>query len=144
MSTTTTEIAQKLEQAERTTGSSGAVPLQPKHLMLNATDVQEKLPEHRVRWLNLKNPEKIATRMMDGYTRISSEEGGRHLGDEMALFKIPRKKYEERVSRQQSLSKERLSQHNTDMERFAENMSKILRDKYSLNISTEQLLARGE
>src|SRR5690348_7224420 len=68
-----------LERLERTT-VPGAPIRTPRQLMLDASKVQEAHPDQHVRWVNIKDPQKAESRQMDGYRRLTSEEGGRQIG----------------------------------------------------------------
>lgn len=122
----------------------GAPVLTPKEILLNADEAIAKNPDKRVRWVNIKTPEKARSREAQGYRRLSAEEGGKSLGDALALFAKPRELYERDVARQKQLNKERLSQHNREMEQMADQVAQILRDKHGIKISAEKLLIHDE
>lgn len=141
MGTTVKEIADKLNRVEATT-IPGAPSRTPKGQMLDATDTQAKVgPTKHVRWLNLKDPGKIASRQMDGYVRVPESEGGKQLGDEMATFAIPIEKYDARVSAQKDENKRRLVSHKTDMERLAENTARVLKDQHGISVDPRRLFS---
>lgn len=131
-----------LAETEAKTGNPGAIPLTPKEILLDAREAIDKNPDKRVRWVNIKDPAKARARVANGYVRIPEAEGGKHLGDELALFAVPKKKYEETIAMQQQLNKDRLSQHNREMERMADEVAKVLRDKHGIRMSGEKLLVR--
>ena len=101
---------QQRRALERLEGTfeGGAVSLTPKERLLDARDVQEQHPDKHVRWLSLRNKEKMDARMEEGYAKLSEEEGGRQLGDSMALFAIPRELHEARVKRQEKMTRDRM------------------------------------
>lgn len=134
------ELKKALDRRERTSGRSGAVPRSPKQGLLDASDVEAAHPDKRVRWLNLKNPEKVVVRQAEGYTRLPAEEGGRSLGDEMALFAAPREVHEERVAAQTEENRRRESAHRNEFQRTVEAVARELRDRHGVNVSAEQLM----
>lgn len=134
-------LQEKLKQVEATT-ISGAPSRTPKGQLLDASSTAEKVgPEKHIRWLNLKDPNKVASRQMEGYVRVSESEGGRNLGDEMATFAIPRERYDARVSAEKAEGERRLVSHKTDMERLAENTAKVLKDKHGISVDPRRLFS---
>jgi len=131
---------ESLARQEKTTGNSGAVPNTPKQMLLDGTDIQEKNPEHHVRWVNIKDPQKAAGRQAEGYERVPMSEGGRQLGDELAAFRIPTQGYEARLARQEKLNEHRLSSHKVEAERMAEGIARELRDRHGIHVSAERIL----
>ncbi|CAB4165134.1 hypothetical protein UFOVP1537_3 [uncultured Caudovirales phage] len=130
---------QKKVKAQEMQNIPGAYDNTPKQTMLNAKDVQEANPDKRVRWLNLRNPDKMSSRLAEGYTRMPKEEGGRSLGDEMALFAIPRSAYDRRVAYQNAENDRRTTAHNKEWERIADGVAKELRDKHGISVDPERL-----
>lgn len=112
----------------------------PRQRILDAREVQAKHPDKHVRWVNIKDPEKAEARKEDGYQRLTSEEGGRQIGDQAALFAIPKEQAESKRDeiRQENLA--RLDAHKASMMRAAEEGARTLRDKAGLNVSAERLL----
>src|SRR5512138_58264 len=96
-------LIKKLSRQEETT-NPGANVLTPKQELLNARDVQEKHPDKRVRWVSLRDAQKVESRKMEGYKIIPSEEGGRRLGDDLVLMEIPREIYEAKVKQIEQLN----------------------------------------
>lgn len=134
------ELKAKADQIERTTGMSGAIPNMPKQRLMDARDLQAQHPDKRIRWLNLRNPDKVAGRIAEGYVRISGDDGGRHLGDDYATFAIPVAEYNRRIAENERLGKERLKAYKTEFERTAESVARVLRDKHGIDVSAEDLL----
>lgn len=101
---------QQIRALERLEGTfeGGAVSLTPKERLLDAREAQEMHPDKHVRWLSLRNKEKMDARIEEGYSKLSEEEGGRQLGDSMALFAIPRELRDARVKRQERMTRERM------------------------------------
>lgn len=132
-------IKAKMEVQERTT-VPGAFDRTPKGKMLDASSTEKSVgPDKRVRWLNLKDPNKVAMRQQEGYVRVPESEGGKVLGDEMATFAIPRERHEARVAAQNAENKRRLVAHKTDMERLAENTARVLRDQHGISVDPRRL-----
>lgn len=117
----------------------GANVLAPKQALLDARDVEAKRPDKRVRWVSLRNPDKMLARKSEGYSIVPESEGGRRLGDDLVLMEIDRKVYDARVARQEKMNKDRLKQHKTEMEGLAERMAKQLRDQ-GIDIDVNRLL----
>lgn len=118
----------------------GAMVLTPKQTMLDARDVEAKHPDKKLRWVNLRDRQKAESRKIEGYTRLSSDEGGRALGDEMALFFIPRDQHEARVENVRRLNDERLNAHRHEMQAMAESVAKQMRDRYGVSIDANRIL----
>lgn len=135
------ELAKKLQRQEQTT-IPGADTLTPKQSLLDAREAQKKNPDLRVRWVSLRNPEKLQSRQSEGYQALTPEQGGKRLGDNLVLMGIPREKHEARVARQERTNKERLKQHNREMEAIVEAVAKELRDRHGLNVKPERILVQ--
>lgn len=135
------EIQKNLKATEAQT-VYGAPTRTPKAAMLDASSTQEAVgPGKVVRWLNLKDPNKVAVRQMEGYVRVPESEGGKTLGDEMATFAISRERRDARVAAQNEENQRRLMSHKTDMERLAENTAQILRDKHGIKVDPRRLFS---
>jgi len=141
---TTEDIMKELQQLERTTGGSGAIPLAPKQQMLDASAVEAKHPDLKLRWVNIKDPQRAAVQMMKGYRRLTAEEGGRAMGDELALFGISREKFDQMVAHNRRTHAARLTAHRTEMENIAEAVARQLRDQHGIKVSAERLLVNEE
>lgn len=132
----------ELELMERKGGRSGAVPRDPKQLLLDATAVQDR-PENKdrhIRWINVGNSEKAEVRKHDGYQILSEKDGGRRVGN-LALAYLPRKEYERRVAVVKRANKDRLEAHNREMEEQAEAVARLLRDK-GLEVDAGDILVK--
>jgi hypothetical protein len=112
----------------------------PRQRILDASEVQAKHPDKHIRWVNIKDPEKAEARKEDGYKRLTSEEGGRQIGDQAALFAIPKEQAEEMRLAHQEENEMRLNAHKAEMRRAAEQGAKQLRDQAGLDVSAERLL----
>lgn len=131
-----------LNRAEAKTGGSGAIPNAPKQKLLDASDVQTKYPDKRLRWISVANADKVEVRQAQGYVRVPVAEGGRQVGN-MALFALPRDEYERRVAEIRRVSKERLKAHETEVERMAEQVAKVLRDEHGLKVDARDIILKG-
>lgn len=100
---------QQIRALERLEGKfeGGAASLSPKEQLLNADEAKKQNPDSHVRWLSLRNTEKLDARMEEGYAKIPESEGGRQLGDSMALFRIPRQLSDARIKRQEEATRAR-------------------------------------
>ena len=132
-------LIKKLTRQEEVT-TPGANVLTPKQEMLNASDVQAKHPDKRVRWVSMRDAQKIESRKMEGYKIIPSEEGGRRLGDDLVLMELPREVYEAKVKQTEKLNEQRLRQHRDEMERVVEGVVKQLRDRHGIQVDTKRIL----
>lgn len=135
------KMQEDLARTEETTGRAGAIPRTPKQMLLDAREIEEKDPEHHYRFVQTGDAQKAQGRILEGYRLVPEKDGGRSIGG-LALMRIPRKKVEERIQRQNELSARRLTEHNVEMERLAEGMSKELRDRHGINVPPERLLVK--
>lgn len=135
------ELAKKLGRQEQTT-TPGAELLTPKQRLLDAREVQSKNPDTRVRWVSLKNPEKMQSRVAEGYEVLPPEKGGRRIGDNLVLMGISKEKHEARVAREQKLNQVRLNQHKDEMARIADAVARELRDRHGINVNPERILVQ--
>jgi len=133
------KILADLKRVEATTGRSGAIPRMPKEMMFDATAVEARHPDKHLRWLNMSDKNKMASRKAEGYTILPESEGGQKIGDEMVLASIPRAQYEQRLARQEEENDRRLNAHTAEWEGQAEAMARTLRDNYGIKVSPEKL-----
>lgn len=134
-------IADRLK-AQSAQTYSGADPRGPISTIMDAPVAREKCPaDKHLRWVNLKNPNMVNLRRAAGYTRVTDEEGGQVLGDEMALFVVPMAVHERAVAEQKGENARRLLSHKTEMEQLAEGTARILKDKYGISVSAERLFS---
>jgi len=123
----TLELQMKELQEQENKTVFGAPSRTPKQRMLDTKELQEKDPDHHYRFVNIKDPNKASQRIEEGYTRVPVEEGGRNLGDEFTLMKIPRSKYEWRIKGQERRNMELLTQHEREVEAVADQLLAQLR-----------------
>lgn len=122
----------------------GAASRTPKSLMLDAGDVEAANPDYHYRFVSLRDPNRLQARLLEGYEIVPKEEGGRRLGDELALARVPRQVYEARVEREKQAAKERLEASQAEYDRLAESIARTLRDQHGLNIDPRRLLVRED
>lgn len=134
-----TEMQKKLEQQERTSGPPGAMPMATKQSLLDASDVAKKHPDKHLRWVNVGVPEKAQSRQREGYERVPAAEGGKQVGN-LALFACTKERHEQHVEADRQLRSRRLDAHNVEVEKTAESVAKVLRDKHGIRINAERLM----
>lgn len=142
-----TSPAEALANAERLerTMIPGALSRTPKqHMLDSAASVQEKHPDLRLRWVNIRDPQKAASRVNEGYRRLSSEEGGRQIGDELALMGAPRELVEAKEHEIRQLNEERLVAHRREMENAVEGVARQLRDRHGIKVDSRRLMVDDE
>jgi hypothetical protein len=142
MSTVDELLAKKKAELERHV--PGATVLTPKEQMLDARDVEKRHPDKAIRWVNIRDPQKAATRQLEGYVRLSEEEGGRTIGDELALMGAPREHIEAQREAIRRVTFERLNAHNNEMEQIAEGVAKVMRDRYGMSVDPKRILVKGD
>lgn len=112
----------------------------PRQRLLDARDVQAKHPDKSIRWVSTRDEEKAEARKEDGYTRLTSEEGGKMIGKEAALFSIPKEEHDRRVRDQQKHNATLLDAHKAAMRQEAEGAARFLRDHKGMRVDAEELL----
>ena len=139
------ELHKKLQRAENQR-MGGATPLGPKGRMLDVTPIEKADPDNHYRWINSDDAGKVSMRLEEGYVRVERSDLERlKLKDmkttvgEGILMRIPRPKYEERVSRQKALAESRLKAHRSEVREVVEGVARELRRR-GLNIPIERLL----
>lgn len=137
------DLKARLDRQEQLTGNSGAIPLTPKGMLLD-TSVEQAMDankEKRLRWVNVGSAEKAQQRVMEGYERVPDSEGGRRVGN-LALFRTAMANYDRRVQVVNKRTKDRLTAHESEVERMAEDVARVLRDKHGIKIDAERILYR--
>ena len=132
-------IKERLDQVEKTT-IPGAASLTPKQQLLDASDVQDMHPDKRLRWVNVGSQDKAQSRIAEGYRLLDKDQGGRSLGDKLALMHIPRKVYEEKVARIAHETERRREAHKGEVQRAVEGVARELRDRHNINLDVDRLL----
>lgn len=141
---TAAEVDALLKRVEETS-VPGARTRSPKSIMLDASRIQAKLPDHHVRWVSTTNLDKAVLRRADGYVAVSAEQAGGEpivFGD-LTLMAIPRAKYEARQAEIAELNRLR-GNPRSDMDgsfhREAENIARFMRDKHGVTIDPRELI----
>lgn len=141
---TASEVLQKLERIEETS-SYGSRPRSPKAIMLDASAIQAKLPDHHVRWVSTTNHDKAVLRKADGYVPVSPEQAGgapTTVGD-LTLMAIPRAKYEAREREIANENRRRgnpKSDFDGSFSRAAEAQARWLRDTHGIKVDPKDLI----
>ncbi len=139
MAESTADVLARLKRQEETTGRSGAVPMMPKQMMLDAREVEAKHPDKRIRWVSLSDKNKMASRKAEGYSVLDEKDGGRKIGDEMVLMSMPREIYEQRVARQREENERRMNAHQGEWGAQMEAAARDLQDRFGIRVSADQL-----
>jgi hypothetical protein len=120
----------------------GAETLVSKALLLDPHEarVHPANKGFKLRWVNQTRPEKVASRKLEGYVVVPPSEGGKTLGSEYILMRIP----VERAEAKKQLLKERgklwLAAHKNDMERTAAEVAQILQKKFGFGAKEANIL----
>lgn len=130
---------ERLNEIERKS-VPGARPRTPRAQMLDASEQEAKDPDHHYRFVNIRDTQKAGSRIEDGYKKVPVEEGGRNLGDEFALMRIPKAKYVERQQEIAAANKVRETAHIREMENAAESVARALRDNHGVTVSPDYIL----
>jgi hypothetical protein len=136
---TAADVLKELKAVENKT-IHGATVLTPKQMLLDVSDIEKAHPDKRVKWLNLRNTEKMESRKLEGYTRLGTEEGGKALGNEMATFVIPKELYEARVAANKRKTQERLDSHRDELSTTVEAVLRELRDRHGIKLDERKLM----
>lgn len=139
----TVEQMAALEALERRT-VSGAPSRAPRQQMLDASAVQARHPDKHVRWVGIRDPQKAESRQMDGYTRLTSEEGGKQIGNELVLMSAPIEVVEQRRAEERQLNASRLEAPRRMMEEAAEGVAKALRDNHGMKVDPKRILVNEQ
>lgn len=137
---------QQLRALERLEGKfeGGAASLSPKEQLLNSEEAKKQNPDSNVRWLSLRNKEKLDVRMEEGYEKIPESEGGRQLGDSMALFRIPRQLSDARIKRQEAATRARAGSVREVYSELGARMAHKLKKEHGLSDKQIQRLIINE
>ena len=119
----------------------GARPRTPRAMMLDASEQEAKDPDNYYRFVNLRDKERLATRVQDGFTKVPDSEGGKTLGDEYALMRQSQAKHREHLEQRDALTRHRESAHVREMENAAESVSKMLRDQHGIKVDPRHILS---
>lgn len=143
----TPSASEQLAAARRVEAKTvpGATPRAPRQQMLDsAKAVQDRHPDKRVRWVNMRDPQKVESRQMDGYQRLTSEEGGKQLGNELVLMAAPRELVEAREANERQINRDRLEAPKRMMQEAAEGIARELRDRHGINVDPSRLFVNEQ
>jgi len=118
----------------------GARVRTPRQQLVDARTVQAKHPDKHIRWVNIKDPQKVEERKNDGYVRLTSEEGGKSIGDQLALFAIPKEHASQRRREHAERAEMLLNAHKHEVRAAAEAAAKNLRDTTGIKVSANRLI----
>lgn len=118
---------------------SGLRQSTPKQRLLDASDVQKKFPQKRVRWVSSTFSEKMESRKMEGYEVVPEKDGGRRVGGLVLMF-CPIEVHKERVRSIERLNAERLQLHTREMQGMAEGEARRLRNQHGIKVDAKDLL----
>jgi len=137
---------QALENAKRLEAQmySGAPSRAPRQQMLDASAVQERHPDKHVRWVGIRDPQKAESRQLDGYERLTSEEGGKQIGNELVLMAAPRELVEARIQSERRLNRERLEAPKRMMQEAAEGIARELRDRHGITVDADRIFVNEQ
>lgn len=134
--------ARELLQRQEDVQEPGAPSLLGKGELMNPREAL-KHPANKdmhLRWVNTTVPEKVQSRKLEGYEVVPESEGGKKLGTEYVLMRLP----EAKAAQKRKMLKERgrvwLAAHKGEMQKTAEQVAKILRDQYGFTSSEANLL----
>lgn len=119
---------------------AGARVLTPKQVLMDTTELEAKNPDTHYRWGNQMNKEKMEARKQQGYEVVPESEGGRRLGDEMVLLRIPRERAEAIQRRYDNSTASRLESFKSDHQAAVENVARELRDRHGIRVDPKKLL----
>ena len=134
------DVLAELSRIESKTGGSGAVPNATKTSLLDLTELEARHPDKEFRFVNTGNPDKVSRRKKLGWERLSEAEGGKQLGD-LAVFAISKPRLKELRFAKLKRHQELLVSFKKEDHHLAERYSKILKDRYGIDISPQRLIA---
>lgn len=132
------DVLKKLEVAENK-ALPGLRVQTPKQKMLDASDVQKKFPNKRVRWVSSTFSEKMESRKMEGYEVVPEKDGGRRVGGLVLMF-CPIEVHKERVRSIEKMNADRLQLHTREMHGMAESEARRMRNQYGIKVDAKDLL----
>lgn len=120
----------------------GAPILMPRARLLDASYAKEKNPDFNYRWLNITDAGKVGARRADGWERVSEDEGGIQLGEEMALFRIPKQHHNRLRQGLRNRQERSFDQPKKQFEASLNDVAKYLRDKHGIKLTDKQIRDR--
>jgi creatinine amidohydrolase/Fe(II)-dependent formamide hydrolase-like protein len=134
-----TDIQKQLDRVEATT-VTGARFLGSKQAMLDAaTETQTRHPDKKVRWISLRR-EKADQRKAEGYVVLDEKDGGKRLGDSLALAACPRNVHEAHVAAIKNENRRRETMHVAQHQALADAASKMLRDQFGISVDPRHIV----
>lgn len=94
----------------------------------------------KLRWVNTTLAEKVQARMLEGYEKVPAAEGGKTLGNEYVLMRIPEEKADAKRRALKEKGRVWLAAHKNDMQRQAAEVAKILQEQYGFGAKEAQIL----
>ena len=132
------EALERQEQVQE----PGATSLQGKGELLSAREAKAHPANkgYHLRWVNTSVPEKIQVRKLEGYEVVPESEGGKKLGTEYILMRLPVAKADAKKKALKEKGRVWLAAHKGEMQKTAEEVAKILRNQYGFTSSEASLL----
>jgi hypothetical protein len=132
---------ERLNRLEQTT-VPGAETLVSKSILLDPREAREHPANKgfKLRWVNTSLPEKIQSRKLEGYEVVPDAEGGKRLGTEYVLMRIPESKANAKKAALREKGRVWLAAHKNEMERTADEVAKILQSKYGFGEKEAKIL----
>lgn len=139
------EINQQSVQIEAQNTATGATPRARRAAMLDTTQFDKAHPQYHHRFVNIKNTDKTADRLFNGYVQVpihdpakpNPDHYGRRLGDELVLMRIPRAKYAELRAEIDERTRQRERAHVEDM---SQTVNQVMEALARRNITTNRSL----
>lgn len=131
----------ELERHEATR-VSGAPILMPRSRLLDASYAKDKNPDFNYRWVNITDGGRVGARRADGWERVPEDEGGMQLGEEMALFRIPKEQHARLRSGLRARQEASFSEPKKQFEASLDDVARMLREKHGIRLSDRQIRER--
>jgi hypothetical protein len=112
----------------------------PRARLLDASEVQKKHPDLHLRFVNILDPEKVEARREAGWKRLTPDEGGKQIGNSLALFGIPRDVAQAQASEYRRQDRIKLDAHRRTMQQAVQEGAKELRDKSGISVDEKTVL----
>lgn len=143
------EIGAQIKEVAAQDRAPGLRHRSAKSKMLDTAQFDRAHPQYHHRYINVKNVERLALRIEDGYVEVprpagkepTADEYGRRLGDDLVLFRQPRANYEARIKDQEELTRARERAHVAEVEQIAALVTQQLR---ALGHSVDRPMAYNE
>lgn len=134
-------------EAKTVSGAPSRSPME--QTLAYSETVQKALDEaganRNVRWVAIGNPVIMESRKHQGYTVLPESEGGRRLGNDLAVATCPKELREDRARHAEKLHRARLEDSGKQI-LLAEldKTARELRDRHGIKVSPERLLNSEE